>query len=284
MYFRPHMPISRDRLEIARSLIKKDGEKEGFWYTSSKFDNFLFDVVESLHTNKIKDDARKAKLSRTAYYLEGIHHDMSVLLNICHQANWQKTMTIQRNLDYFHNMKYGAVLADAFLTRYRSTYDTIAKAFCAISKYPNQAPESFTDLRNKDKNDNNVRLFGKELARLIQDCDWYDQMVEVRDDVVHRNAITSGFMASKILFQVTKRFKNKIDFPEVMFNENLVDFELYAAVHISNTLWFLEEFARIGYDILQPIGYSSERHRNHDGFGVLKEWIERVLAAPTQAK
>ena len=191
-------------------------------------------------------------------------------------------MVIGGHLDTFHNMQYGTVLADAFLTRYGSAYDTIAKTFREISKFPDQAPESFSDLRNKNKKDNNVRLFGKDLADLIQYCDWYDQIKEVREEIVHRNAKTNGFMASRILFQVTKRFENKIDFPEVMINKNLVDFELYAAVHVGYTLWFLEEFAKIGYTILLPIRYDSKPQKYHDGFGILKEWIERVLALPAK--
>jgi hypothetical protein len=48
-------------------------------------------------------------------------------------------------------------------------------------------------------------------------------------------------MHARIPFQVTKRDKNKgsvnlINFREVMINKNLVDFELYATVHVAFTL------------------------------------------------
>ena len=50
-------------------------------------------------------------------------------------------------------------------------------------------------------------------------------------------------MHARIPFQVTKRDKNKgsvnlINFREVMINKNLVDFELYATVHVAFTLAF----------------------------------------------
>jgi hypothetical protein len=65
-----------------------------------------------------------------------------------------------------------------------------------------------------------------------------------------------------------------------MINKNLVDFELYAAVHIAYTLWLLEEFARIGYDILKPKKFrnSKKTKKGYDGLDVLKDSIERVLA------
>ena len=73
-------------------------------------------------------------------------------------------------------------------------------------------------------------------------------------------------MHTRILFQVTKRDKNKvfvnlINFREVMINKNLVDFELYAALHVAFTLWLLEVFAAIGYDILRPLRFEDSESK-----------------------
>jgi hypothetical protein len=66
-----------------------------------------------------------------------------------------------------------------------------------------------------------------------------------------------------------------------MINENLVDFEKYAGVHIAYSLWLLEEFANIGYAVLKPERFPDRQpQKGHDGFEVLNEWIELVLAAP----
>ena len=111
-------------------------------------------------------------------------------------------------------MFYGTALADAFITKYRSAHDTIAWAFRALVEYPDQAYESFTDLRKKGNNKNIVRLYGKELAQLIESCDWYDEMVKVRDEIVHHNLKSRGFMDSRILFQITKLDKKKKRFVE----------------------------------------------------------------------
>jgi hypothetical protein len=274
------MLISQDRLRTALSLIQRN-EENGMWFSSSTFGNFSSDVWQSSFSNRIDDAALKTRLAKTSGYLYRTKHDLDILLTICSQANWQKNMVLGGHLDTFDNLRYGIVLVDAFLTRYRSTYDTIAKTFREIAKYPKEAPQSFSDLRNPDQKENILRLFGNDLADLLKCCDWYDQITCVRDEVVHRNAITSGFMASRILFQVSKRFKNKINFPEVMANENLVDFELYVAVHIGYTLWFLEEFAKILYPILSPLKLDSNPQSYHDGFGILRQWIVQVLSLPT---
>lgn len=282
------MPISRDRLETALSLIKKD-DKE-WWYTAGTFVDFSSDVDQSSYSSKVKDNTLKRKCYIMHGHLRRIMDDLEILLTMLHQADWQKKMVIDHHLDRYHNMLYGGVLADAFLTRYRSTYDTIAKTFKEITKHHPYAPTSFSLLRKKCRKANNVKIYGENLARLIESCDWFDQTKKVRDGIVHDNFNTGGFMHARILFQVTKRDKNKgfvnlINFQEVMINENLVDFELYAAVHIAYTLWLLEEFAAIGYDIVRPLRFEdSESRKGYDGLAVLKDSIERIVAAPPPAK
>jgi hypothetical protein len=209
--------------------------------------------------------------------------DLEILLTMLDQANWQTKMVKESHLDTYHNMLYGGILADAFLTRYRSTYDTVAKAFKEIMRDPGHAPKLsfsvFRELCNKEEEDC-MKKFGKDLARLIQSCDWFDKIKFVRDGVVHYNFKTSGFMADRILFQVTKGYENQINFPKVMINKNLVDFELYAAVHIAYTLWLLEKFAKMGYDTLKPKKFrnSKKTEKGYDGLDVLKNSIEKVLA------
>lgn len=203
---------------------------------------------------------------------------------MCSQANWQKTMVRQGHLDTYHNMLYGGILADAFITRYRSAYDTIAKAFKEIARHPAYAPTSFSLVQKECRKPNNVKIYGDDLARLIESSDWFAQTKKVRDGIVHDHFQTSGFMHSRILFQVGKHHKakgfvNMINIPEVMINENLVDFELYAAVHIAYTLWLLEEFAMIGYNTLSPSRFPDvEPKYGYDGLAAFKDSIERVLA------
>ncbi len=212
MYLRPHMPISRDRLETALSLIKRDlieGGDQWRWYTTCTFVKFSADVDHSSFRSSVKDDDLKRKCVSMHGHLNRIEHDLKILLTMIDQANWQKTMVIQGHLDTYRNMLYGGVLADAFLTRYRSSYDTIAKAFREIARHPAYAPASFSLLRKECRKANNVKIYGDDLARLIESSDWFDQTKKVRDGIVHDNFQTSGFMHSRILFQVSKPHKTK---------------------------------------------------------------------------
>ena len=118
-------------------------------------------------------------------------------------------------------------------------------------------------------------------------------MVKVRDEIVHHNLKSRGFMDSLILFQITKldkkkkRFVDLINIPEVMIKKtNLVDFELYAAVHIAYTLWLLEKFADIGYRTLKPVKFDNSKKSEfgYIGLAVFKDSIERILAAGVSKK
>jgi hypothetical protein len=133
--------------------------------TTGTFVNFSSDVDQSSYSSK--DKTLKRKCYKMHGHLRRIMDDLEILLTMFHQADWQKKMIIDRDLDPYHNMLYGGVLADAFLTRYRSTYDTIAKTFKEIAKHPAYAPTSFSLLRKKCRKVDNVKIYGENLAHLI---------------------------------------------------------------------------------------------------------------------
>ena len=283
------MVIYRDRLQTTLSLIKRFLIKETdrwFWYTNSTFDKFSEDMERTLRDSNIKiDEDLKVRYARMLGRSRPITSDLRVLLAMLHQSIWQKEMVVKGHLDTEYNMYYGTALADAFITKYRSSYDTIAKAFSALTKYPNQAYTSFTDLREEKYKDNILRLYGDDLAHLIQLCDWYNPLLEARNKLVHHNFQVMGFLFPRILFQIYTKDENNvpvklINIPEVMGSENLVNFELYAAVHIGYSFWLLEEFANLGYNILQVKKYaeSEESKVGYAGLDVLKDSIEKVLA------
>lgn len=109
--------------------------------------------------------------------LRPIKNDLRTLLTMLHQANWQKEMVRKRQLDAEYNMYYGTALADAFITKYRSSYDTIAKALIEIIRDRGHPPRaSFTELREICMKDKGAKILGEDLARLIQSYDWYDPL------------------------------------------------------------------------------------------------------------
>jgi hypothetical protein len=187
------MPISRARLKTALALTKRDlkeGADQWWWFTSGTFVRFSSDVRQSSYRSSVKDEAIRERCENMYRHLANIKSDLDTLITMCDQADWQKRMVRERHLDTFLNMEYGTALADAFITKYRSSYDTISKAFIEIRQDRGHKPrESFTALRDLCKNDYNkcVNVMGERLANLImQSRDWYDDLLDVRDDVIHK--------------------------------------------------------------------------------------------------
>jgi hypothetical protein len=199
------MAIVRNRLERTCSVIKlgqKPGAEAGvkWWYSDGTFVNFASDVNASSYSSKVKDDNLKRKCLIMHGHLSRIKNDLDALLNICSQANWQKQKVLENHLDKFHAMQFGSVVADAFITRYRLSYETIGLAFREVANNPGSVSTKFKVLRNACKQDEGIKNLGKDLADLIQSADWFDQIKAVRDAIIHYNFDTSGFMAERILF------------------------------------------------------------------------------------
>jgi hypothetical protein len=161
------MPIYRRRLKTTLSLIKRDLKEGGVherWYTTGTFVRFSSDVDQSSYREKkVRDVVLRNKCSTMYGHLRRIMEDLEILLTMLDQANWQTKMVKEGNLDTYHNMLYGGILADAFLTRYRSTYDTIAKAFEEIMSNPGHIPKlslSFSVFR-KLCNEKEKRLYAE---------------------------------------------------------------------------------------------------------------------------
>jgi hypothetical protein len=239
-----------------------------------------------MYSNTEIDEDLKVRYARMLGRLRPIKSDLHVLLSMLHQSIWQKEMVMKGHLDTEYNMYYGTALADAFMTKYRSSYDTIGKALIEIRRDQGHRPKaSFTKLRKICNKDEGVEILGQDLVHLIQLCDWYNPLLEARNKLVHHNFQVMGFLFPRILFQIYTKDENNvpvklINIPEVMGSENLVNFELYAAVHIGYSFWFLEEFANLGYNILQVKKYaeSEESKVGYAGLDVLKDSIEKVLA------
>jgi hypothetical protein len=146
------MRIYRRRLKSTLSLINRDLKEGGldeWWYTTGTFVRFSSDVDQSSYRKKkVRDPVLRSKCSTMHGHLRKIMDDLGILLAMLDQANWQTKMVKEAHLDTYHNMLYGGILADAFLTRFRSTYDTIAKAFKEIMRDPGHAPKlSFSVFR-----------------------------------------------------------------------------------------------------------------------------------------
>lgn len=141
------MAISRDRSESALSLIKhdlKEGTDLWMWYTKGTFIEFSSDLGDPSHQNK--DEALKAKCVKMRAHLIRIE-TIWIPLSLCAIRQVGRRMVREGHVDTFSNMVYGSALADAFITKYRSSYDTIAGALKQIANHPESVLPKFRDLR-----------------------------------------------------------------------------------------------------------------------------------------
>jgi hypothetical protein len=194
-------------------------------------------------------------------------------------AKWQRDLASEKKLEAGWYRNYSQVGIDAFHTKYRSIFDTIACVVGLLSAHEG-VPKSFTDLQKWAMKKNSAKILGNaDLLNLITSCEWYAEVKAVREEIIHNNAHTTVFFpAPAVLFQVHQGYKNKINIPEVMINEYLADFELYAGIYLGYLLWYLEELARISRPTLKLPHYNSEPKSIHPGIAVIKEWMERTMS------
>jgi hypothetical protein len=97
----------------------------------------------------------------------------------------------------------------------------------------------FSGAQNFARRDGNSDRLGPELTQLIRACAWFDVLRFVRDSIVHEGARPMVFPGyERITFQVYAENVEGLQIEALMFNESLVDFELYAGVLIGQTIGF----------------------------------------------
>jgi hypothetical protein len=169
---------------------------------------------------------------------------------------------------------------DLFHFSIRSAFDSIAKLIVKASGSPGQAPkDSFNALRKWIlKYPDRRTKFGEDLAEVILACEWFDPLRDIRDDIVHESAKNLTFQEpGKILFMLLPPHNAHHFIREVMFNENVVDFELYAGFYYGYLISFLEEVASIIIERLRLSGPEILTRTSHSGLRVLLEWMNRLI-------
>ena len=71
---------------------------------------------------------------------------------------------------------------------------------------------------------------------------------------------------------------NKIVEPEIMFNKNVVDFELYAGLFIGYLIAFLEEFSRLVCKRVNFPKVCRNSRLHYPGIPLVHNWLERLLS------
>jgi hypothetical protein len=168
----------------------------------------------------------------------------------------------------------------------RSLFDYLASALIRVSGLsPGQVPSSFRKLRDwLAKDSTRVTRFGEDLAKAIASCDWFSEIRGVRDAIVHSGGVTFVYPEEgRILFQVEKGIvqeginKKIILMPEIMYDENIADFELYAGLYIGYFLAYLESVSALINSRLTLRNICTDAKTYHPGLYIVRTWIESLL-------
>jgi len=188
--------------------------------------------------------------------------------------------------DYLNRnwMFFASVDIEHFFIELRSVMNYVAEITYCTSKKRGQLPKqdfetaSFEKLQNwVKKSPGNKERLGEELSQVIESAKWFPSIRTIRNTLIHKGGFALVFMEPKdgILFQVIEGFKNLVNDEIIMYNDNVVYFDRFAAIYCSNFLLFLEKFAENIRTNLQ-IDYSNSNPRS--GFPrVLIQWMDSII-------
>jgi len=259
------MSINKERLNVALSTIQKD--EIGF-FSSGKY----VDLISDIHVNASSNE----KLYPLRRVFSFIDQDVRNIKNIILRLDWQKSLYDNKEIDEILWMNFSACDIDYFHVEFRSFFDYLAKGVRLISDYPEQIPQkSFNKFRNWIiKNESKIET---DLAKIILSCEWFNDLKEVRESLVHNGGFTQVFLVpDRITFQVIEEWNNEILIPEIMHNKNIVDFELYAGLYFGYLIAYLEEISGIFDKRLDLEKLGSDGKSYHPGLEVIKNWIEKT--------
>jgi hypothetical protein len=268
------MVIRKDQLKTVLSTIQK---VDGSYAIQNDFIR--------LSSNISLNEKLGVKLPLIGSFLNYIRQDIANIETISTRLAWQRDLWCKEQLDVGKWMSYAGCDIDLFHIEVRSIFDYLAKVIKRVSDQPEHVPDKgFYHLKTwLAKSDDHVKRLGKGLAELVSSVDWFDDLKNVRDVNVHKGGVTLVFLEKeKILFQVYKSHKNLIFIPEIMYNENVADFELYAGIYFGYLIALLEQISRSIEKRLPP-------RKSAFGAGnpimVYRElpsiytWIERILGS-----
>jgi len=271
------MPIDKEKLKSVLSIFQKT--EEGNIICPSEFVR----LSSNVRLNRIWG----VGLPPIGSFLMYISYDLTNIETLSSRLVWELDLADNGKLDMGQWMSFAQSDIDIFHIEMRSIFDYLARIIQDVSDMPKPIKKykSFTKRRNwlgNEKHEENAKTLGDDLTKLVLSVDWFDDIRNVRDETLHRGANTTVFpQEGRVLFQVSKGVKNLISFPEVQYNENIIDFELYAGVYFGYLIAFLEEACKAVEKRLPPrkSAYGSGNpHRLYKELPAIYKWIEKVIS------
>jgi hypothetical protein len=270
------LAVDVEKLENALCAVKDD--KDG-----AHLQNRFLSLATHSEINGA-EGKRKVEL-RDPYYFAA--QDFNNLLTIALRMDWQKRLWANGDLDDVRWIKFVEADVHLFHVEFRSLFDYLTPIICHVADRPDQveieklsSSASFEKLRNRTlKPKGYANRLGEDLASIVASCDWFEDLREARNALVHQGGTTTAFIDGKdrVLFQVHDRnFRDKILVEEVMYGDGLVDFERYAGLYLGYLLDLLDE---VGGAVHRRLGLEDKSDRvkyRHPALDLVRSWILAV--------
>jgi len=256
-------------------------EDSGGWYQKGD----LATLVGEMPTPDIAHPDRK---SRIVLAIRSVTQNEWNMLTCIQRLEWMRIAAGGDGHIASNWYNYASADIEYWHVSFRSLLDYVALVLLLLAGRKAEKP-SFHKLHGKCTSGDEKKVksvtdeIGPDAVELLQSATWFNQILRVRTSIVHRggHTLVFGGPSNGILFQVYGGFwQNLVAAEPWMFNDNVAYFDRYAAHLMSHLIIFLERFAstvarRYG---LFPLPERDARNC-HDGFKVLRAWIDASLAA-----
>jgi len=197
---------------------------------------------------------------------------------IC-RLEWQKQLYFNGALTASQWFIFSKADIRLFHIELRSLMDHIGLVIKNGSESKNKPKDSFDDLRKKRVDYLQKNMISEEICDLLDGADWFDDFRDIRDEIVHKGASVVSFGIKKgdpVMWAIYKgHFRNVMKISPFVINENgVMNFERYAAYHMSRVYALLNSFGDILYKVID-ITRSQRKSaaRSHGGIKVLRAWM-----------
>jgi hypothetical protein len=260
------MPIDKKELELSLSLFKTE---DGLTQLSGEMDIVNASIVlESSQT-------RSSDMLYFARFFRYLSQDFWNIYTILHRLKWEKTLWETGEIPDTFWMTYAQTDINQFHVEFRSSMDYLAKIIRGLPPKPWQSPGSYYDLLEWITNKENQTKLDTDVLQIIKNTQWFKDLRELRDLSVHKGGFSLVFgTKGNITFQTYDGWQEQVRIPEIMYNENIVDFELYSGLYVGYLLALFEKLCiRISklYEFkYRPLG----AYTTHFGLEYVKRLIE----------
>ena len=260
------MVINKTDLEIALSLFKIE---EGQLRLSGDINMVFASItVEALSLGR-----------RDLLYFDRFNkyltQDLWNIYSVLHRLNWQRILWVDDRLPDLLWSSYAQNDINLFHVEFRSAMDYIARIIRGLPPNPWQTPGSYHDLMKWIQKNENKKIIDPEVLNILESTVWFNDIRDLRDLNVHEGGFLLVFGSKgHITFQTYSGYEKKVQIPELMFNENIVDFELYAGLYLGYLLALYEKLSKEIKRLLQlkhgPLG----AHTTHFGLEYVRSLIQ----------